>query len=132
MLCGSCKIVAQPATSSTAAASRSSTRSARSHTALTLGDGQSVTAWDVEVHGPQADEFTDASGRFYRLEDARRVPAAQLDRGPPRLPQHQDLHAAPGSLSHPEVDHCGNCGTIVAIGGWMIASLGLSRPDCYE
>ncbi|MGW7328768.1 hypothetical protein ACWGIU_09270 [Streptomyces sp. NPDC054840] len=70
---------------------------------------------------------------------AWRTPAASTsgtaDRGPPRLPQHQDLRAAPGNLSHPpDVDyyHCGNCGTSVAIGGWMIASLGLSRPDSYD
>ncbi|MFD6465217.1 hypothetical protein [Streptomyces goshikiensis] len=30
------------------------------------------------------------------------------------------------------MNHCGNCGTTVAVGGWMIASLGLSCPDCYD
>ncbi|MFD0723810.1 hypothetical protein [Streptomyces globosus] len=35
--------------------------------ALTLGDGQSVTAWDIEVYGPQADEFADVPERFYLL-----------------------------------------------------------------
>ncbi|MFE5714532.1 hypothetical protein ACFQ7J_27430 [Streptomyces sp. NPDC056501] len=38
---------------------------------LALGAGQSVTAWDVEVQGPQADEFADAPGQFHFLEDAR-------------------------------------------------------------
>ncbi|MFG2298428.1 hypothetical protein [Streptomyces sp. NPDC048603] len=101
--------------------------------ALALGDGQSVTAWDVEVQGPQADEFADAPGRFYLLEDAR----AEYQRHSwtadlPAYPSTRTSAPLPATCPTPDVDHCGNCGTTVAIGGWMIASLGLSCPDCYD
>ncbi|MFD0723809.1 hypothetical protein [Streptomyces globosus] len=38
----------------------------------------------------------------------------------------------PATCPTPHVDHCGHCWTTVAIGGWMMASLGLSCPDCYD
>lgn len=101
--------------------------------ALTLGDGQSVTAWDIEANGPQADEFADVPERFYLLEDARaeyqkHTWTADL----PTYPSTRTSAPLPATCPTPDVDHCGNCGTTVAIGGWMTASLGLACPDCYD
>ncbi|MFG2667675.1 hypothetical protein ACGFY6_25950 [Streptomyces sp. NPDC048387] len=63
-----------------------------------------------------------------REQEAKRKAAADL----PAYPSTRTSAPLPATCPTPDVDHCGNCGTTVAIGGWMIASLGLSCPDCYD
>ncbi|WP_133900247.1 hypothetical protein [Streptomyces sp. KS 21] len=92
-----------------------------------------AAAPNIEVYGLQADELADAPGQFYLLEDARAE--YQRHSWTADLPSFRSTRASAPLLATwrtPDVDHCGNCGTTVAIGGWMMASLGLSCPDCYD
>ncbi|MFJ4879915.1 hypothetical protein ACIP93_32575 [Streptomyces sp. NPDC088745] len=81
----------------------------------------------------QADEFADVSERFYLLEDAH----AEYQQHTwtvdlPTCPSSRAPELLPATCPTPYVDHCGNCGTTVAIEGWTIAPLGFSCPDCYD
>lgn len=100
--------------------------------ALTLGNGQSVTIWDVEVHGPQADEFGYAPARLLLGDACAEYQRHSWTTDFPAFPSTRTAAPFPATCSTPDADHCGNRGTTVVIRGWMIAWLGLPRPDCYD
>ncbi|MFH8371816.1 hypothetical protein [Streptomyces sp. NPDC018031] len=108
---------------------------------LTLGDGSTVTVWDVQAYPTgtggwheDADGYEDdRGGRFYRLPEARAEYQRHRWAPEPYVPPRSRLEPSP-CPAEPGARHCGNCGAATAEpGGWMVASLGLAcGVDCYS
>ncbi|MFE6185420.1 hypothetical protein ACFQ6U_13445 [Streptomyces sp. NPDC056465] len=97
-----------------------------------LEDGEPAVWWEVAAYGGHLDEEDDRGGRFFILDDARseyqwHKYEAEQYRPSPRA------HARTVPCPPHGAKHCDNCGTTVAVGGWMSASLGQAcGVDCYD
>ncbi|MBZ6253661.1 hypothetical protein KVH27_35520 [Streptomyces olivaceus] len=101
--------------------------------AAVLADGEPATWWEVAAYGGQLeDDVDDRGGRYFLLPDARdeyRRYEYQPEQYRPRRRPRVGAVPCPADGAK----HCDNCGTTVAPGGWMTASLGLACDvDCYD
>ncbi|MFF3958460.1 hypothetical protein ACFYY1_35385 [Streptomyces sp. NPDC001890] len=96
-----------------------------------LTDGEPARWWDVDAYGVDAED-DDRGGRYFLPADARseyqRYSYEEERYRPARRPRTGPVPCPPGGAKH-----CDNCGTTVAVGGWMVASLGRAcGADCYD
>ncbi|MET8717433.1 hypothetical protein ABZV52_30155 [Streptomyces sp. NPDC004735] len=97
-----------------------------------LEDGEPAVWWEVAAYGGHLDKEDDRGGRFFLLGDAR----AEYQSYTYEVEQYRPRpRARTRTVPCPPhgAKHCDNCGTTVAVGGWMSASLGLAcGTDCYD
>ncbi|MFG2408707.1 hypothetical protein ACGFR8_31070 [Streptomyces brevispora] len=99
---------------------------------VVLEDGEPAGWWEVTAYGSRLDEIDDRGGRYFRLFDARSE--YQLYKYEPEQ-YRPDPSPRVGAAPCPPGGgkHCDHCGTTVAVGGWMTASLGQAcGVDCYD
>jgi hypothetical protein len=99
---------------------------------VVLEDGEPAVWWEVAAYGGGVED-DDRGGRYFVHDDARSVYQLYKYEAEPYRPARRRA-AATAPCPAGGAEHCGNCGTTSAPGGWMIASLGLSCDDvdCYD